>query len=585
MCSFRVACKSTKLTSTVKLFFKPNLYFWLSVILVENIKMVHAIFYLLTLLVCFTSLNAQENFSYESKLVSTAKIWGFLKYYHPQVASGKFDWDKELIDVLPKVESAIIKEELSRVYLNWINGLGEVKPCKSCQKKSKKQYFEKNFDLGWVDNNKLFSKELSDKLKFIENNRAQKKQYYVEIGPVGEAHPINENPFKEIGFPNIDYRMLGLFRYWNFIEYFYPNKYLTDKDWNAVLLEMIPKFLEVENEEEYFLTLRELFAKLDDSHTFLTRKKTEVVNIFPYKVKNINNNCVISGFVNAEIANKEGLFLGDVIIQVNKKDMKLETHKFLNFLSGSNLNGKQVYAYKNILSSKSESTNLAILRGNDTINKRVKLYNHRSLYTASKHFPEWKIMDDNIGYVVVNTLKSSDDVFEAMTALKSTKGIIFDLRGYQTMNALKISGFLNLERKPFAKHVIPDISYPGKFIWKNEKMTSGKRNEAHYKGQVIILADDQSFSLSEYAVMCLQTSNNSITIGSQTLGADGKNVSLQYLGGYKTSMTSQGVFYPDGEQTQRIGVKIDIEVKPTIKGLMEGRDEVLEKAIQIINAD
>ncbi|APT21372.1 hypothetical protein BU993_01200 [Flavobacterium columnare] len=26
------------------------------------------------------------------KLVSTCKVWGFLKYYHPNVAKGGFDW-------------------------------------------------------------------------------------------------------------------------------------------------------------------------------------------------------------------------------------------------------------------------------------------------------------------------------------------------------------------------------------------------------------------------------------------------------------------------------------------------------------
>jgi hypothetical protein len=30
-------------------------------------------------------------------------------------------------------------------------------------------------------------------------------------------------------------------------------------------------------------------------------------------------------------------------------------------------------------------------------------------------------------------------------------------------------------------------------------------------------------------------------------------------------------------------VKIDYEIKPTIKGIKEGKDELLEKAIEIIN--
>lgn len=38
----------------------------------------------------------------------------------------------------------------------------------------------------------------------------------------------------------------------------------------------------------------------------------------------------------------------------------------------------------------------------------------------------------------------------------------------------------------------------------------------------------------------------------------------------------------DGSQTQRIGLKPDITVKQTVKGIAESRDEVIEKAIELI---
>jgi len=44
-----------------------------------------------------------------------------------------------------------------------------------------------------------------------------------------------------------------------------------------------------------------------------------------------------------------------------------------------------------------------------------------------------------------------------------------------------------------------------------------------------------------------------------------------------------GVYYPDGRETQRIGIVPDIELKPTIEGIKKGQDEVLQKAIEIIN--
>jgi C-terminal processing protease CtpA/Prc len=44
-----------------------------------------------------------------------------------------------------------------------------------------------------------------------------------------------------------------------------------------------------------------------------------------------------------------------------------------------------------------------------------------------------------------------------------------------------------------------------------------------------------------------------------------------------------GVYYPDGKETQRIGIIPDVEVKPTIEGIKNERDEVLEKAVNWIN--
>jgi C-terminal processing protease CtpA/Prc len=42
------------------------------------------------------------------------------------------------------------------------------------------------------------------------------------------------------------------------------------------------------------------------------------------------------------------------------------------------------------------------------------------------------------------------------------------------------------------------------------------------------------------------------------------------------------VFYPDKRATQRVGIVPDVEVRPTIAGILAGRDEVLEEALRQI---
>ncbi len=72
-------------------------------------------------------------------------------------------------------------------------------------------------------------------------------------------------------------------------------------------------------------------------------------------------------------------------------------------------------------------------------------------------------------------------------------------------------------------------------------------------------------------------------IGSQTAGADGNVSVLTFPGGYQTWMTGLGVYYPNGKETQRVGIVPDIVVHPTIDGIKQHKDEVLDRAIKYIN--
>jgi hypothetical protein len=81
--------------------------------------------------------------------------------------------------------------------------------------------------------------------------------------------------------------------------------------------------------------------------------------------------------------------------------------------------------------------------------------------------------------------------------------------------------------------------------------------------------------------MILGAMPNSVIIGSQTAGADG-DVTYFYLSPeFSTGFTALGVYYPNGDSTQRIGIVPDSVVYITPEGIRQGRDEVLEKALQV----
>tara|TARA_R110000868_G_scaffold411634_2_gene706566 strand:- start:27 stop:1652 length:1626 start_codon:yes stop_codon:yes gene_type:complete len=535
-----------------------------------------SIFCLLFVFICINSIHAQNKLSETEKISSLIKIHGFLKYYHPEVGKGKFEWDKEFIKYLPQVLKAKDKESLSTIYINWIDSLGTIKVCKKCN--SKKKYFDKNFDLSWFQDTTVFNNSVTLKLKYIEKNRNQRENFYASNEPVGKIKITNEPIYKDFEYPDEEYRLLGLAKYWNIIEYFYPYKYLTDQNWDLVLNEMIPKIRYASNKTEYQLSVKELVAKLDDTHAWINFS-TESLKYLPFKISHIDNKAVVVGFYNDSIADLNKLKLGDVILKINDLDVETELIQNLKYEAGSNKNIKIKSTYNRIFNGLENTANLTIERNGAIEQMKVNRYDFKDFnYWNSTKRVKSKSINDEIGYINMASVKGIDipGIFDSF---KTKKSIIIDLRNYPAFIYRRFSRYLNSEKRAFTKIYSPNINYPSRFTYIDDLKTSSYKKA--FKGKIILLVNEESISRSEFTAMAFQTADKVITVGNQTAGADGDVAIFEYIGGYRTAISGNGVLYPNGAETQRKGITIDIEIKPTIKGLRQGRDEVLEKAIEI----
>jgi carboxyl-terminal processing protease len=552
--------------------------------------MKNTILIVLAILISFKTAIAQNGLSETEKLAATAKVWGFLKYYHPNVAKGKFDWDQELFKVLPNVKNASTKEELSQVYMEWIDNLGEVKACKNCKQNSGVEYFDKNFDLSWISDDQTFTAKLSERLRFIEQNRHQGKKHYVSanknIKKASNIKVTNEISYNNFDWNDENLRLLSLFRYWNIVEYFFPYKYQTDTNWDEVLTNMIPKFLNPKTELDFHLAMLELTVSIDDSHAGFYSDKTSAYfgdYWIPAHFELIDEKAVIRWFYNDSLAKKADLRIGDIITKVNDQEVGAIFNKKKKYINGSNISRKRLNAFYAIFNGSSDSVKVEFIREGQTSTKFIKRYLRDEFNSRTGKAETFKILEGNIGYVHMGVLKPKD-VPEVMEALKNTKAIIFDIRNYPDATAFEISNYISSKKNDFYKVTYPDLNYPGKFIWKNGHQ-SGQSGDLKYKGKVVLLTNERAQSHAEFTIMRLQTGDNVTTVGSQTSGADGNVSVFEMVGGYKTGITGVGIFYPDNTETQRKGVKIDIEVKPTIQGIIDGKDEVLEKAIEFVNSN
>jgi len=128
-----------------------------------------------------------------------------------------------------------------------------------------------------------------------------------------------------------------------------------------------------------------------------------------------------------------------------------------------------------------------------------------------------------------------------------------------------------------ANFTTPYKNFAGRFFWKEGWIGEGNSNPLQKK--IIILFDVRTISQAEYTCMGLEQIPGAIKIGSTTAAADGNTSCIELPGQIQTYATFLGTFYPDNTPTQRIGIIPDYYVYPTIQGIREGRDEVLEFAL------
>ncbi len=519
------------------------------------------------------------------------RIWGFLKYHHPAIATGDYNWDYELFRFLPKYLEAETIESRNQFLMNWIASYGTVQPCQRCPAINSNAYLKPNFK--WFKQYEL-SRGISKQLTYIQKNRFQGDHYYINFVPnVGNPKFKNEDGYYLMPYPDEGFRLLALFRYWNMIEYYFPYKHLTDKKWDGILEENIPKFINAKDELEYEIATLKLIASIQDTHANLWQGNAQILNwkgkfFAPVHLGFVENQLTVLDYYNPELKNETGLEVGDVITEINGEKVDNILNSKLQYYPASNYPTQLRDISPDMLRSSDSILTIKYQHENLEKSRKIKLYKRENLsiyrwYRTDDIDYSYTLLENNIGYITLKNIKEKD-IPKIKKEFINTKGIIIDIRNYPSFFVpFALGGFFVDNLTPFVRFTVANDKTPGEFLM-GESLKIAPTTPT-FKGKLVVLVNELSQSQAEYTAMAFRSSPRCTIIGSTTAGADG-NVSQMILPGGMGSMISGiGVHYPDGSETQRVGIVPDIEIKPTLEGIRNGKDELLEKAIQLINKD
>ena len=102
-----------------------------------------------------------------------------------------------------------------------------------------------------------------------------------------------------------------------------------------------------------------------------------------------------------------------------------------------------------------------------------------------------------------------------------------------------------------------------------------------FKGRVIILTDRHVASAAEDFCIPFKDNHRATLIGETSYGSTGQPYSYTFPNGMSFRVSSKRDSFPDGSPFEGIGILPDVAVPTTIAALRNGKDAVLEKAMEI----
>jgi len=199
--------------------------------------------------------------------------------------------------------------------------------------------------------------------------------------------------------------------------------------------------------------------------------------------------------------------------------------------------------------------------------------------------PSFKVIEREYGYINLDTL-TENEMQPALTAITGTKGLVLDMRGYprffiQRMLVPRITD------KPVQSTIweYPVASVPDKltkatkesFAWIDPHPTD------RYTRPIVVLIDDRAQSAAEdfciYLAMpachfCRFDHRRNERQCHAHQSARWRKYDLHWHEGE----------FADGSRFQNIGIVPDVKVEPTLRGVRAGRDEVLEKGLEVLQS-
>lgn len=377
-------------------------------------------------------------------------------------------------------------------------------------------------------------------------------------------------------------RLLGLFKVWIVMSYLDPHLGNAAIDWDAALGEWISRVEAAHSMADYYDVIQRLTATLNDSHISYLHPLLWTRRMLPLQIQHVEGKPIVVGRLPGP-GEPPPVRIGDEILAIDGTNVTEMFARYAPLISASTRGARErdMVKWLNLAAEKQDAVDVVLQ--NDDGSRTVRL---KSIPRTAAPPTPVKLLEQQFGYISVGSMNAGQ--FEsALSQFAGAKGLILDVRTYPAFDAASIIIPRIIDTRVRTNFfAIPIASTPDRRT-KTMREVQGWYEPAaahRYTGALVALFDERTQSNAEHLLINLKGTGRVTFVGSTSAGANGDVTALYLPGGGSFAFTGGVIRFADGSKFQNVGVTPDVEIRPTIRGIRQGRDEVLEKGIEVLRS-
>ncbi len=366
---------------------------------------------------------------------------------------------------------------------------------------------------------------------------------------------------------------------WNVFQHFYPYFDVVPVDWLATLRETLSA-ARTDDEAAFVKTLKRMVAQLQDGHgavgTAMTATALTTTQDPPWDW--IENHLVLT-----LVKSSGHLQPGDIVLRINGQaavDLIAEEEQYI---SASTVQHRRAMAVRYLWAHLTDDPMTVDIqtRSGDVV--RVTRSRGEICCIKPSRLPAVTEIRPGILYLALAQLSTA--TFEdAIPRMQKASGIIFDSRGYVGKVSASTLGHLTDRPIKWESFYWPIVTYPdhqGMSFRVDEPSIDPQ--EPRLTAKVAFLSNVSALSYSESYLAFVEHYKLGEIVGEPTAGMTGGIDPFILFDQYTFNWTGTKVLKQDGSRHHGVGILPTVPVSRTIQGVEEGRDEILERAIQVVS--